>query len=88
MAALYKKEEHFCTGSRISRDHILTAAQCLKEFFDCEFSGFSEYFAIDEPMKLFHGRKKYYFKQVKIHGEYNFESSDITNNIGLIMVLI
>ena len=90
LAALFKGEEHYCTGSVISSKHILTTAACLKIFFqkNCSFSDFTRYTALVGSMDLINGGVSYYFKQVEIHKNYSFKKDDFIHNIGLITVLI
>ena len=88
LAALYRKEVHFCTGSMISPKHILTAAKCMEEFFMCEYPDFSKHYAWVGSFNLKEGGIIYDYEQVEIHKDYNFEYSDYIYNIGLITVLI
>ena len=89
LAALYENEVHYCSGALISPIHVLTAAQCLEGFFNCAYPIFENYYAVIASLYLNEEGIQFYFEQVEVHQDYNFENDKlIDDNIGLITVLI
>ena len=89
-AALYEEEKHYCSGSLITQQHILTAASCLEGFYihNSSFPDFDRYSALVGSMDLIKGGVRYYYEQVEIHKNHTFGKDYYNYNIGLITVVI
>ena len=85
MALLNHFDQHICHGFLISKEHILSAAHCLKEILNSGYPRFLNYYAKVGSLKKNLG-EKCYFREVEIHENYRLESSIHINDIGIITV--
>ena len=86
VGSLVHNENHFCTVFLISEKHVLTAAQCLKEFLiHKEIPDFMEYAVffgdINKPDKQPH-----FFEQLDVHSNYDPHKPKSSQDLGLLTV--
>ena len=82
------KNVHKCSGFLISENEILTAANCLDDFFKAKIvPNFEDYSVVLEQNNGLSGiEKNHSIKEVRAHRKYNSKVSRASHNIGLIMV--
>ena len=86
IASLRHNEGHFCTGFVIDPQHVVTAAQCLKDFLvKPKIPNFYEYTVVVGNPDLFNGTTVS-IEQVEVDCRYDPHNPKSLYNYGLIKV--